>query len=476
MDTIKKVDINNLKIPTQNNLIEKANSESKFVETKVVNIEKEERNISQNKILCSAQSFNIDNFLPKVAAENYTEPNTIEKIEDAVSRAMNIFGLSTKEMEMYKKFLDKYQVIIPVEIIKEVRKTGDNTTIFVYLENGNTILINPDGTIGSIITNEAFYSFYENGGIAYISYDSGEQQGIHLSFDENGNITSGTFEDKNGNTVPIDIFGEYNNDSEQYGGSQMDFKNKVEELLQDPLIIARLKEYYPDATMEDYECYLLKICNVGCGYTALVNSLFKQYEGREKEFQEKFGFPMYDIQENGEIDFNYEYLILDYFNYIWGNSGYSIKEIYGDIGKDVQDGALQENKESNQGIATGLNDNTYPLFANFLKEKYNIDCTIDISNRHNSATENNYEDIYDKLANKNNHVILRAGGADLYESWKAEPSLMENVGSHAMYITGKAENGFDVSSWGNEYIADLSEVEENDGYIGFVTIEYEEKE
>ena len=63
----------------------------------------------------------------------------------------------------------------------------------------------------------------------------------------------------------------------------------------------------------------------------MINSLFVEYEGKEKEFLDKFGFPMYNINEEGDIDFNYEYLILDFFSYIHVRcEGYTIQEIYGE--------------------------------------------------------------------------------------------------------------------------------------------------
>ena len=38
----------------------------------------------------------------------------------------------------------------------------------------------------------------------------------------------------------------------------------------------------------------------GCGYVAFANAIFKEYEGREAEFEKKFGFPMKD--ENGDLN------------------------------------------------------------------------------------------------------------------------------------------------------------------------------
>ena len=165
--------------------------------------------------------------------------------------------------------------------------------------------------------------------------------------------------------------------------------------------------------------------------------------------------------------------ILDYFNYVWGNRGYSIEELYGDTGKDIQDGALQEDQDYDKGKATGIYEHIYQLFSSFLKEKYNIVSTIDVSNR-SSATEDNYMDIYNSLKKDDNtSIILDASGSDLYD---LEGNLTgSNIGAHAMYITGVTEDGkIKVSSWGEEYIVDLSNVSEREGgRIGFISVDYE---
>ena len=109
------------------------------------------------------------------------------------------------------------------------------------------------------------------------------------------------------------VFDDWNTKSEQYGGNQRVFREKNQILLKDPAIRRIIKNYYPKATLEDMEAILFSLCNVGCGYTAVINTIFAQYAGREEEFQRTFGFPMYQQDRDGKVDFNYEYLILIYF-------------------------------------------------------------------------------------------------------------------------------------------------------------------
>jgi len=202
---------------------------------------------------------------------------------------------------------------------------GTLKSMSIYDENGNliqTLMYNEDGTLKSLAR------FNEDGTL--IKFD--------FTYDGNGNITSGTC-----NGQSIDIFGNYNLASEQYGGSQMSFTYNAGELLQDGVVLGMLKECFPDASMEDYQLYLNKITNVGCGYVAQVNTLFKAYEGREQEFLNTFGYPMYTVDSNGSINFNYEYVVIDYVNSTYGNSGYTIEQLYGSTDGTATDAAVSGN-------------------------------------------------------------------------------------------------------------------------------------
>ncbi len=280
------------------------------------------------------------------------------------------------------------------------------------------------------------------------------------------------------NLEAISIFDNDNLYSKQYGGDQGDFRDNTYELLQDPLIINRLKEYYPDASMEDYHLYLCKLNTCGCGYTALVNTVFNEYKGREAEFEQKFGYPMYTVNSDGDVDYNYEYMILDYYNYIWGNSEYSIQELYGNVTYNAIDGAISG--EFNTGKAGGTSQEIYDKFSEFLKVKYNQNATcLDpvasyTGEYQDNLDANNIVDIYKSIINngKNNQVMLWSEGYNLYDMY-GNLSYYDG-GSHAMYITGvTSDNKFTVSSWGNEYIVDLSNVYNTEGgYLALQTIEY----
>lgn len=373
--------------------------------------------------------------------------NFIDNFKDWLNDALDSIGIDTKLGNIIEVLADS-DIHIDAHKIEGISKTygGD---ILLELTTGTKIYIDSRGYISTIKTSNDF-SYY---------------------FDKNGNIIRGYV---NGRS-DISIFGTYNLNSLQYGGSQLSFSDNVDKLLQDPIILNILNEYFPNATLEDYEYYLYKVTSVGCGYTALINSLFVEYEGKEEEFLEKFGFPMYNINEEGDIDFNYEYLILEFFSYIHAKcDGYTIQEIYGDKAAyqngHIVDGALGGNLNTGKGHGTSSEE--CRRFSDFLKEKYDIDIDINVDYWGNyEINADNYLKWYGMLEKSSSRqIILCSAGFDLYN---LNGNLYcEDVGSHAMYITGLTDDGrFIVSSWGNEFIVDFSNLEENNGYIGFVYAE-----
>ena len=124
-----------------------------------------------------------------------------------------------------------------------------------------------------------------------------------------------------GEYKPVSIFDKVNNKFDQYGASQQVFRDNSDKLIQDSYIWDELQKYFPVEQFDEYEDaiffykkYLDIIYDCGCGYAAAANFVFHMYEGKEEEFFNTFGYPMY-TNKNGIIDFNYEVFMLKFFNY-----------------------------------------------------------------------------------------------------------------------------------------------------------------
>ena len=344
------------------------------------------------------------------------------------------------------------------ELIKKINKELSQSSsvrinLTVYTEDNYAIFWIYNSYIDEITNNGDLILVNSDNSKIIIKYDDLINTDRHYSVD----IETYDFKQPS-------IFYDYNINSSQYGGNQMTFSYYAEDLLEDSVIIDKLRESYPDASMEDYELYLNKLCSTGCGYVAGINTLFKEYENQTEEFEKIFGFPMYTFKD-GKIDFNYEYLILDYFNYVWANTHYTIERLYYDIGKETTDGALTDSLDTksdyyvNTGIYSFVNAK---FFLRYLKAKYNLDfvysslrrcgAELDLNGSINDEIKNEYI----RLKNDSNHIVVFTDGCDLYDM-KGE-IYRENVGSHAMYVTGLTEDGrLIVSTWGIKCILDFSD-------------------
>ena len=173
---------------------------------------------------------------------------------------------------------------------------------------------------------------------------------------------------------------------------------------------------------------------------------------------------MYTIDDDGNLDYNFEYMAFDFFNYLFANSGYDIEEIY-----------------ENGGLGT-IDNTKFPVF---MQDKYNVNCKFEkpissfpgCDKYYHEVDYKNAVEVYNNLKNQHDHVYIGSNGYDLYNM---DGSLYDsNGGGHAMYITGITDdNRFIVSSWGREFILDLKNVQNDpDGnlynYINFYTMDYE---
>ena len=140
--------------------------------------------------------------------------------------------------------------------------------------------------------------------------------------DEEGNSFCQRIHKEDGKFYDVSIFDKENIRTRQYGANQMVFETKFDELMENPYIWEEMQKYYPVSGFQSleeanffYRKYFELIKESGCGYAAATNLVFRMFEGREKDFENTFGYPMYVLKDDGEIDFNYEIFMLKFFNY-----------------------------------------------------------------------------------------------------------------------------------------------------------------
>lgn len=221
-----------------------------------------------------------------------------------------------------------------------------------------------------------------------------------------------------------------------YGGDQGSPQNQIGENREALYDIVR--KYYPDLSDAQIQDYLRKLNSEGCGYVAIINTIFRQYEGREAEFQEKFGFPMY---KNGDL--NYNELLVDFYT---ATDNHNQGLFWSD--------RINENEDpsATTGRGTTPSDQKYRAQL-YLKEK-GIEVQIQTNKRVNV-------DNYQKLA-ESGSVIINYHYGNLYD---ANGKVVQYIdGGHSMTVTGVTEDGrYIVSSWGEKYYIDPEEILNNNG-------------
>lgn len=325
-----------------------------------------------------------------------------------------------------------------------------------HIDMSNITSVDEDSI--SFNRNGLDYEVYISGDLLSIVERVGQFQGLI------GMISNGHFINGSETTSIFDEMSEY---SGQYGGNQHSFISNIDKLLTDDRIIRSLMNSFPELNnyseaerMEIMEAYLTEICKHGCGYVAMVNTIFEQYIGREKEFESIFGFPMYTVGDSGIPDFNYEYLILEYVNYIWSHSVYDIVELSGydgTVNRDAEDLALNPDQGEDTAKITGTGQSIKDQFEAFMKETYNMDVDVSfISTKTGMEASQFILNNFDE--NSNTQYIIAVKGSELYD---VNGDLTnENVGAHAMCVTGiNADGQIEVSSWGKKFTIDLNDIE-----------------
>lgn len=204
-----------------------------------------------------------------------------------------------------------------------------------------------------------------------------------------------------------------------------------------------VRQYYPNMTPGELDNFFEKLNSEGCGYVAVVNTIFAAYEGREEEFERTFGFPMY----NEDGDLNYNKLLVDYYcatdNHNKNASGQDFVNV-------------NEDDSPTDGVGTSASDRKYRT------ELYLDSKGVDVKIQNNvNVSVDNFDEYSD------GQVIVAFADGNLYNR---DGSVAQYIdGGHAMVITGVTEDGrYIVSSWGDEYYLDP-----DDGtYRNFAYYEY----
>ena len=262
--------------------------------------------------------------------------------------------------------------------------------------------------------------------IAVSLFESVENKGVSHASDTSSDMDTAS----DGGAYSIDsiLF----DDDGSYGGNQgsMDSIYKW-----NPIkcweLLGYLREYFPGMSILAAFRYFSRLNSVGCGYVALANTVFLEYEGRPREFERVFGYPMFK-----DGDLNYNRLILDIYA-TTDTAGFN----------DRQDGMPDGT----------LDDTRARIMENFLADK-----NVGVRTQANATVnERNFR----QLTEGGGRVVLGYRNGYMYDT-NGSPHYIN--GGHAITVTGVTDDGwYIVSSWGEQYYINASDIGPDDTFMVF---------
>ena len=242
-----------------------------------------------------------------------------------------------------------------------------------------------------------------------------------------------------------------------YGGNQGSPKSIKDRARKEEMFKLIEKNIGRHLSDREKDAYFKRLNSEGCGYVAIVNTIFVEYADRPAEFEKTFGYPMY---HNGDL--NYDMLIADMYSSMDNTDGSGHFNPINDynLGDDGDRGSYNPWTDKS---GTGTFPREQATFiTNFMK-----DHGVDVSA---STTNNVTVDNFEQLSREGKQVVVDFYHGDLLNMNGTVAQTID--GGHAMTVTGVTKDGkFIVSSWGKEYMIDPKGTNSKT-YMTFVTVDY----
>ena len=242
----------------------------------------------------------------------------------------------------------------------------------------------------------------------------------------------------------------------------------------------RRQEGYENYSETQIHELIDKINVEGCGYVALVNTLFLEFPGSEAEFEKIYGFPMRDKDGN----YNFNRMLIDIYcktddkDFLTEDSGKNA--LICDILRDYQDNPAKF--EQDYGVKYDPESATIPdevsnaILARYDGEvaSYKVEGTTVYSQENrllaylhekgvnadvncSSSSTMSIDSVKNTIESGTVVKLSLSKGTQFYdENGNVQKTL---GGGHAVLITNVTDDGrYVISSWGNQYYVDPSQV------------------
>jgi hypothetical protein len=227
-----------------------------------------------------------------------------------------------------------------------------------------------------------------------------------------------------------------------YGARQSAASDLFEKYLSDPNslfdverqrvnIYYQLFKKYKIDKGDEFMSFLLDLAaKHGCGYSVITNTIVDYYKDKPDEFEKKYGYPLYYVDEKGNKLFNYDCIFVDTFI---------------QLNEDEIKRRLK-NKGTN-GYSWSVK---YSEMESYLKKIFGRKVPIKCSTKRGDISR----ETYDKMmaSGDYSYAVIAVRDFDLVPYGNNPRETRHNDGGHWMTIVGISENGnYIVSSWGFQW-------------------------
>lgn len=218
-----------------------------------------------------------------------------------------------------------------------------------------------------------------------------------------------------------------------------------------------------------------------CSYASFANEIFAQFNGREADFEQKFGYPMYKV-ENGKKILNSNELLLDM--YVFANSkvnggsfinsnntidSSALSNNYDAFGRQMIDSSNQA--YMSYGNWTGNRSDIASIFLASKGVNYDYSCIFNHRNKGYNDPDfdgaiNNARTLMSSgktltldVFSKGSEIHINSTNPSQYSSMSTK--IWSEGGGHSMMVTEIGSDCIYVSSWGKEYSIPFSDLMNN---------------
>ncbi len=251
------------------------------------------------------------------------------------------------------------------------------------------------------------------------------------------------------------------NDHNEYGANQ---RHPYLTATTDPQEYAELCHivalHFPEKSQAQIDELLQNLRQEGCGYVAMINSLFQVFIDRPDKFCEKFGFEMYD--HDGTL--NYNHVLVDLYCQTDNHNGLDLLFYTWDLYNEKEDkiwaDSDKDGKYSWENKPAGNNEMQMKYRWESYCKKYGIKTSVKINRM---ITPANFEEYA-----LQGSVSILCSNFTMHNSMNIDTHVK---GGHYMTITGVAdEHTYIVSSWGKKYYLDPQKIK---GFKYYQIIKYD---